>query len=72
MEIDLSTFSLEELNKMHERADHELQAALLNGADWMEVQDKRRLVTELSIQLHKSKHSNGAGSPADTPFRIEE
>jgi hypothetical protein len=72
MEINLSTFSLEDLRNMYERADSELKAALLSGAGWEEVQDKRRLVTELSIHLHKRTHRNSVSSPADTPLRSEE
>ena len=72
MEIDLSTLSLEELSRMYQKADREMKAALLGGADWMEVQDKRALVTELSIQIHKRSYPSGAGSPADTALRGKE
>jgi len=49
------------LRSLHEQQQRELTAALLQGADWKDVQDKRRAVTELSIILyHRTTSTNPA------------
>ena len=72
MEMDFSSFSLEQLNAMHEQANREMKAALLDGAAWEELRDKRMLVTQLSIQIAKKKLKKDAQNPADTSLQVEE
>ena len=40
------------LKLMYDQHQKELKEALLEGIDWKEVQDKRKLVTELCIILY--------------------
>ena len=72
METDYSNLSLAQLKQLYERANNDLEAALLNGADWTELRDKRFVVTQLSIQIHKKRFPPASGSPADTAFRTED
>jgi hypothetical protein len=71
MEKDLSTLTLEELSVMHEKATQEMQAALLDGASWEALRNKRVLVTQLSIQIAKKKMEQGLVNPAGTSFKTE-
>ena len=65
-----ASFSTEQLASMFEKADQELKQALLDGAEWKQISDKRFRYTELSIELHKRKKPEDFGySPADTAFR---
>ncbi|RYF83719.1 MAG: hypothetical protein EON98_10045 [Chitinophagaceae bacterium] len=49
------------LKLMYDQHQKELKEALLEGTDWKEVQDKRKLVTELSIILyHRTISTNPA------------
>ena len=41
MEIDFSGLNMEELNELCQKADNELKQALLNGAGWNEVWEKK-------------------------------
>ncbi|GAA4342758.1 hypothetical protein [Flaviaesturariibacter amylovorans] len=67
MHPELHHIDLDSLVRMHQSAAFRLQAALLGGATWQEVQDQRELVTELSIAIQKRRTLNG--SPADMPGR---
>jgi len=40
------------LRSLYEHHEKELKTDLLAGKEWQEVQDKRRMVTELSIVLY--------------------
>jgi hypothetical protein len=51
MNIDYSKCSLEELGQLFEKVEQELQRAMLSGADWTEVQDKRALISEVAKYL---------------------
>ncbi|TCZ72792.1 hypothetical protein [Flaviaesturariibacter aridisoli] len=55
MNQELHHIDLESLVRMHQTASFRLQAALLNGATWQEVQDQRELVTELSIAIQRRR-----------------
>jgi len=61
-ELDLSV-----LRSMYEKEKSDLNRALLNGASWEEMKDQRRLVTELSIALHKRMMRDS--NPAEVPTR---
>gem|GEM_PF-2870135 len=67
MNNELHHIELESLVRMHQSASFRLQAALLNGATWQEVQDQRELVTELSIAIQRRR--SRAVNPAEAPSR---
>ena len=70
MDINFNYLNTEQLTELYLKADKELENALINGADWEEIKDKRRIVTELAIELHKKRRPEDFGNtPADTPFR---
>jgi len=50
--VDLNT-----LKALYEKEQEKLTAALLSGAEWKEVQDQRKNVTELSILLYRRTQS---------------
>jgi hypothetical protein len=53
MQTDFNKLSLPELKALYLKADEELRAALLDGASWEQAQEKRTIVTELAIHIHK-------------------
>ncbi|RYY84912.1 MAG: hypothetical protein EOO15_18275 [Chitinophagaceae bacterium] len=65
MKEELHHIDLESLVRMHQSASFRLQAALLSGATWQEVQDQRELVTELSIAIQRRRTRRG--HPASDP-----
>jgi hypothetical protein len=69
MEMDYSNFNLDELTKMHKKEKRALMDALLEGATWEDVEDKKHAIIQLAIEIQKRKHLPGSGSPADTSFR---
>ena len=71
MQIDLSSFSLDELNALYKKADNELRLDLLNGASWNDMRDKRLTVTELSQAIYRKKQITPDSSPADSQLRAE-
>ena len=70
MHPEFNSYSHNELSKIYAEAQADLNTALLNGADWKEVSDKRRKVTQLSIALHK-RQIHLETSPADNNTREE-
>jgi hypothetical protein len=72
MEMDFSAFSLAQLNELYEQATADMNAALLDGAVWETLRDKRMLVTQLSIQIAKKKLEHGLESPADPSLKMED
>jgi hypothetical protein len=49
------------LQSLFDQHQRDLNTALLEGAEWKDVQEKRKLVTELSIVLfHRTVSSNPA------------
>ncbi|MFL5788149.1 MAG: hypothetical protein ACJ748_08850 [Flavisolibacter sp.] len=68
--MEYTSLSTEQIASLFEKADQELKQALLEGAEWKEISDKRFRYTELSIELHKRKKPEDFGySPADTAIR---
>jgi hypothetical protein len=68
--MEYASLSTEQITSLFQKADQELKQALLDGADWKEISDKRFRYTELSIELHKRKTPEDFGySPADTALR---
>jgi hypothetical protein len=53
MEQEWRSLDAEALRSLYQQKQQEFTTALLNGADWKEVQEQRKLVTELSIALYK-------------------
>jgi hypothetical protein len=69
MEIDLSSMDLEQLRSMFLKAETELANALIDGASWQEVKDKREIYTSVAKEFYRKKYPSENTSPADTPFR---
>jgi hypothetical protein len=70
MDINFNYISTEQLAELYLKADKELEKALISGATWEDIKDKRRIVTELAIELHKKRNPEDFGStPADTQIR---
>ena len=53
---------------MYERERASLDTALLNGALWEEVKDQRKIITELSITIHKQTQVINS-NPAESVYR---
>ncbi len=65
---ELWSHDLDSLKKMFVSESRELTEALLQGADWEEVEDKRRLVTQLSLVIDRK--SEGINfNPAENSIR---
>jgi hypothetical protein len=69
MDINFNYITTEELVNLYNKADYELKKALLSGDDWERIKDKRHIVTELAIELHRKIKPQDFGTPADTDFR---
>ena len=69
MEIDLLSLSLNELQALQQKADRELKQALLDGAAWNEVRDKRITVTKLTQALYRKREATVNSTPADSQLR---
>jgi hypothetical protein len=71
MNNELHHIDLDSLVRMHQSASFRLQAALLNGATWQEMQEQRELVTELSIAIQRQRTARREGHPAGNANRPE-
>ena len=68
MDINFRYMSMEDLANMYLKADKELKEALLNGANWEDIREKRRIHTELSIAVNRMRSPEDYGdSPANRP-----
>jgi hypothetical protein len=67
MENEFEKINGAALKTLYEKQLQELSDALLNGAEWKDVQDKRKLL----IVLSKRIHSGGSNGPAEFPSRPE-
>ena len=62
MEIHFSSLPLEELKRLHQKADMQLTSALLQpDAPWEDIKQKNRMVTDLAILIHKRRAENSTG-----------
>jgi len=66
METNFENLDSVALKVLYEKHLQELSNALLKGAEWKDVQDKRVLLIELSKRIHRS-----GNSPAEYPNRPE-
>lgn len=55
------------LKTLYEKQLQDLSDALLNGAEWKDVQDKRKLLIVLSKRMHRERSTG----PAEYPSRPE-
>ena len=70
MEINFNYCSTEQIADLLCKANEDLKIALISGIDWEQIQEKRSLVTELAIALHKRTRPEDFGeTPAEFPFR---
>jgi hypothetical protein len=69
MDINFNYVRLDDLADLFLKADKDLKNALLSGADWQDIRDKRRIVTELSIELHKKRSPEDYTTPAERAYR---
>ena len=70
MGIDNTQDDLDSLQKLYDKESAELRSALLKGASWNDLKEKRVLVTNLFIAIHKKKYPHGGHqTPADTSLR---
>lgn len=67
METNFENLDNAALKTLYEKQLQELSNALLNGAEWKDVQDKRILLIELSKRIHRQR----GNSPAEYPSRPE-
>jgi hypothetical protein len=65
MNFDPSSLDLDTLKAMYQKEEETLKSKLLNGALWHEVKENRKIVTELSIALHKKYQSLQGLNPAE-------
>jgi hypothetical protein len=54
---------LKALKLIQEKAEAELNDSLLNGSSWQQVKAKRRVVTDVAIEIHKRVSSTYFPSP---------
>ena len=71
MEINFKYLNSDLIKHMYVRAESALKAALLKGADLDEIKQKEKILTEISIQRHRSERPQDFGSPAEFPPRIK-
>ena len=70
MDINFNYCSTEEIANLLSLANKDLQQSLINGADWEELKEKRFVVTELAIALHKRQKPEDFGeTPAEVAYR---
>lgn len=55
MNQELWSQDLDSLNQMFVNESNSLKEALLQGAAWEEVEDKRKLLTQLSLVIDRKK-----------------
>lgn len=53
MKESLSEFDLPTLRRLHEQEMDRLHTQLMNGAQWHEVQEQKRKVTDLTLAIHQ-------------------
>jgi hypothetical protein len=68
---DFASFGLEQLIDMYCNAENELKQALIDGALWEEVRDKRAVVTKLAQVIYNKRTELDNGTPADTQIRCD-
>jgi hypothetical protein len=68
MNTDLRSMDSAAMIALYERKLQDLSDDLLAGADWTDVQDKRRALIELSKLLHTHRMTT---NPAEQPNRTE-
>jgi hypothetical protein len=72
MNFDPSSLDLDTLKAIYQKEEEILKAKLLNGALWQEVKENIKIVTKLSIALHKKHQSLHGRNPAEhSPGDIE-
>lgn len=69
--MEFNILEVEQLRALYHQKNKELADALLSGAEWDELKDKRQEVTDLSIALHKKLQQIGKVSPAEFQIRRE-
>jgi hypothetical protein len=69
MEMNWSELDIDSLREVYETEASKLKTSLLNGSSWEEMKDKRKIVTELAIELNKK--INASGNPAESVDRSE-
>lgn len=57
MEKEVWNLDLKSLKELHDQKQQDFTAALLSGADWKDLQEERKQVTELSIALYRRMQS---------------
>jgi hypothetical protein len=68
MEINFKYLNHEMIQHLYVKAESALKAALLKGAEWEEIKEKEKILTELAIQKHRNERPEDFGSPAETPL----
>jgi len=66
MDLEQNKFDDQTLRGLYDKHLQELSNALLAGADWKDVQEKRQVLIELSKQLFQRGISNPAEHPSRT------
>lgn len=72
MERNLQHINLGTLKTLYNKEVEALHARLLSGASWEDTQEQRRLVTELSIAMHRRTSTISSANPAESQIRGEE
>lgn len=63
MKMDLLSLDVDVLNRLYKAKEKELEAAILKGTSWDEVNLRRKALTELSSALHTKLLRQGVHSP---------
>lgn len=61
--MDLLNLDVDVLNRLYKAKERELEAAILKGTSWDEVNLRRKVLTELSSALHTKLLREGVHSP---------
>lgn len=69
MKKDLLRLDLEMLKNLYAAKENEIEAAILSGTSWQEINIQRKNLIELSTALHHKLQKSGSRSPADYPNR---
>ena len=65
MDKELRDLDSADLKTLYDKHLDELSQALLSGAEWKDVQDKRKLLIELSRLLHTGRRTHNPAENAN-------
>jgi hypothetical protein len=72
MKRDWDNLDINQLQHLYKQNAEQLEYRLLRGASWQEVNDQRRDVTELAIEIFQRLNPTSFFNPSEHPQRKKE